>query len=148
VTDPPSAPDSTLFTHVDTMISAYSAATDEEERLLYLRGIARGLEQIAGQLHARLGALVDVASGSKSAPSWTYAEYWNTVIGTDRTAAQVIRESKLSPGDEAAIGEWLCIAEDAALDKRELETELPAEWEAHHERALRALVNARVPARR
>ncbi len=60
----------------------------------------------------------------------------------------MILESKLSPGDEATIGEWLCLAEDAALDKRELETELPAEWDAHHQRALRALVNARALARR
>ncbi len=78
-----------------------------------------------------------------SIPSWTYAEYWNTVIGVGRTAAQVSREAKLPQGDEVAIGAWLCRAEDAAWDKCDLEPELPVEWEEHHRRALRALVNVR-----
>ncbi len=65
MSDPPNPFDGALFGHLDTMISAYAGATSEAERLLYLRGIARGLEQIAGHLHARLGALVDVATGSR-----------------------------------------------------------------------------------
>ncbi len=79
-----------------------------------------------------------------SAPSWTYAEYWNTVIGVGRTAEQAIREFKLCPGDETAIGEWLCLAEDAAWNRLELEPELPVEWDAHHRRALRSLVSVRL----
>jgi hypothetical protein len=41
------------------MIHAYESATNENERRLYLRGIARGFELVTGQLHDRLGALVD-----------------------------------------------------------------------------------------
>ncbi len=75
--------------------------------------------------------------------SWTYEEYWSRVVGPDRSAADAIREFKLSACDEAAIGEWLCLAEDAVWDECEGDGELPVEWDEHHRRALRALVEAR-----
>ncbi len=63
--DRPSDPEGSSFTHIDTMIAAYACATNEGDRKLYLRGIARGLQHVAGQLHARLGALLDAAAGPK-----------------------------------------------------------------------------------
>jgi hypothetical protein len=144
VSDRPTPIDSAPFSHVDTVISAYADATTEAERLFYLRCIARALEQIAGHLHERLGALVDAATRLKvRAYSWTYTQYWNMVIGVGCTPTQAIADFKLSPGDEVAIGELLCLAEDAARSRLELE-ELPSEWSAHRQRAMRELVNVRL----
>jgi hypothetical protein len=50
---------------IDTMVEAYEGATSETERRLYLRAIARGLEVVTGQLHDRIGALVDALSEDK-----------------------------------------------------------------------------------
>jgi hypothetical protein len=50
---------------IDTMVEAYEGATSETERRLYLRGIARGLEVVTGQLHDRIGALVDALTEDK-----------------------------------------------------------------------------------
>jgi hypothetical protein len=50
---------------IDTMVEAYEGATSETERRLYLRAIARELEVVTGQLHDRIGALVDALSEHK-----------------------------------------------------------------------------------
>jgi hypothetical protein len=44
---------------IDTLVEAYEGAASEVERRLHLRAIARELEVVTGQLHARIGALVD-----------------------------------------------------------------------------------------
>jgi hypothetical protein len=44
---------------IDTMVGAYEGGTSEAERRVFLRAIARGLEVVTGQLHDRIGALVD-----------------------------------------------------------------------------------------
>ena len=47
------------FAQIETMIRAFSHATDPEERTLYLRGIARALEYVTGKTHAALVALTE-----------------------------------------------------------------------------------------
>jgi hypothetical protein len=56
---PPNASESTPFAHLDAMIAALAEEPDSKDRRLFLRGIVRGLELVVGQVHARLGALVD-----------------------------------------------------------------------------------------
>ena len=50
---------------IDAMLGAYEGATSEAERRLFLRAIARGLEVVTGQLHDRIGALVDALTEGK-----------------------------------------------------------------------------------
>jgi hypothetical protein len=63
---PPNASESTPFAHLDTMIAALAEGTEPEDQRLFLRGIVRGLELVVGQVHARLGALVDALTPKES----------------------------------------------------------------------------------
>ena len=56
---PPNASESTPFAHLDTMIAALAEGTEPRDERLFLRAVVRGLELVVGQVHARLGALVD-----------------------------------------------------------------------------------------
>jgi hypothetical protein len=41
------------------MIAALAEGTEPRDERLFLRAVVRGLELVVGQVHARLGALVD-----------------------------------------------------------------------------------------
>jgi hypothetical protein len=47
------------FGTLDTLFASFNDPMTDEERRLTLRCIARNLEVMAGQLHVRLGDLVD-----------------------------------------------------------------------------------------
>jgi hypothetical protein len=50
---------------IDTMVEASESASSETDRRIFLRAIARGLEVATGQLHERIGAIVDALSEAK-----------------------------------------------------------------------------------
>lgn len=43
--------------------------------------------------------------------TWTAETYWNTVLGANRTAADVVREFELDQSDRRGLDEWLANAE-------------------------------------
>lgn len=72
--------------------------------------------------------------------TWTFDGYWNTVLGANRSAADVVREFQLDVTDLRGLDEWLGGAEADALAAGG-ETAIPAEWSGFHTQALDALCN-------
>lgn len=71
---------------------------------------------------------------------WDYEGYWQTVLGADRTPTRVVAEFSLVA---AGLDEWLGTAEAEAWSAGGgRAADLPAEWTAHHARALRELQRA------
>lgn len=66
---------------------------------------------------------------------WDFEGYWNVVLGANRSAANVVREFGLIPATRHGLDEWLGTAEAEALAMGGV-SEIPAEWSAHHARAL------------
>ena len=70
--------------------------------------------------------------------TWTYGGYWTTVLGGG-SAARVVDEFCLNPGDRRGLDEWLGRAETdawmAGAEGRDGEP-MPAEWQTFHARAL------------
>ncbi len=70
--------------------------------------------------------------GTTTTQAWDFEGYWNTVLGANRSAADVVVEFKLVA---EGLDEWLGTAEDAARSAGGLK-ECPEEWDAFHARAL------------
>lgn len=77
---------------------------------------------------------------------WTYAGYWNVVLGANRGAGDVVREFGLSDhlsDDYRSLDEWLGMAEvEVWVQSGGAADNLPTEWAHYHQRALQALVEA------
>lgn len=67
---------------------------------------------------------------------WTYEEYWNAVIGADRSASDVVREFELDALDRRGMSDWLGVAEAEAWARGTQGGPVPIEWSDHHEKAL------------
>ena len=70
---------------------------------------------------------------------WDYEGYWNTVLGANRSAEDVIREFDLSTNDKRGLDEWLGYAEVEAW-RVGGHGPMPKEWSAFHDRALNELI--------
>ena len=66
--------------------------------------------------------------------------YWGCVLGANRDAADVVREFELVDGP--TLDTWLYDAEEESRRVGGL-AEVPAQWDAHHDRAL-ALLRAAI----
>ena len=69
--------------------------------------------------------------------TWDFEGYWNTVLGANRIADDVVREFALT-ADRRGLDEWLGHAEAEALAVGG-ESTVPEEWTGFHARALEAL---------
>lgn len=75
--------------------------------------------------------------------TWDFEGYWNTVIGSNRSAADVVREFDIVA---KGLDEWLGSAEESAASAGGLDpADLPEEWSAHHLTALAKLNDALSP---
>lgn len=74
------------------------------------------------------------------AKTWDFEGYWNTVLGANRSAADVVREFQLDASDVRGLDEWLGTAEADALAAGG-KTVVPEEWTSHHARALALLAD-------
>lgn len=73
---------------------------------------------------------------------WTFEGYWNTVLGADRSAADVVAEYDLEGGNRPSLSEWLSTAESEAWQLGRLGASQGAAWGRFHEPALDALCDA------
>jgi len=77
----------------------------------------------------------DLADTTFAAPA-TYGDFWATVLGPDRNAADVVREFDLAGSTLRDLDEWLGTAESEAWSAGRLEGEIRADF---HQRALHTL---------
>jgi hypothetical protein len=73
---------------------------------------------------------------------WSYEGYWNTVLGANRSADDVVREFDLDPTDHRGVDEWLGHAEAEACREGGIVVCPPASWDGYHAKALDALCGA------
>ena len=65
--------------------------------------------------------------------SWTYEQYWNVVLGENRSATDVVWEFDLRPSNRRGLDEWLGHAEAEAWRVRGKGGEIPRVWAEHDE---------------
>lgn len=84
---------------------------------------------------------LDAELAQQETTMWTFEGYWNAVLGANRSAEDVIREFDLDASDRRGLDEWLGHAEAEAWRVGGQGGTLPAEWTAHHDKALDALAS-------
>lgn len=66
---------------------------------------------------------------------WTFAGYWNTVLG-NISAAAALESYDMRSGDRQGLSTWLGEAEEAAWLAGRQGGKVPGEWADFHEKAL------------
>lgn len=88
-------------------------------------------------------AVIESLISKEGHTMWTFEGYWNTVLGANRNATDVVRELELDPSDARGLDEWLGKAESEAWTVGGFAGQpYPEEWTGYHARALEALVEA------
>lgn len=80
-----------------------------------------------------------IATVAATTTTWNYTGYWNTVLGANRSASEVVGDFNLVP-DETAIDAWLDEAEVEAWRVGGVGGRIPDSWLAFRKTAAAALL--------
>ena len=101
-------------------------------------GTADGLEDLGWDMAAEAMREVE-ATATTTETAWTFEGYWNAVLGSNRSAEDVVREFDLDSSDRVGLDKWLGEAEGEAAAMGGIE--IPPEWAGFHGRALKDLAS-------